>query len=61
MLLPAVNVNVKEARVFRATRSAATSITLFSFELFIPHSAERMSEKTRKKHGEDNSGKTGGD
>jgi hypothetical protein len=36
--------------MFHTLRSAATSITLFCFELFIPHSAESMSEKKRKKN-----------
>jgi hypothetical protein len=48
VLLPAVKV-----KVFHPSRSAATSITVFCFELFIPHSVESMSEKTRK-----NTGKT---
>jgi len=38
--------------MFHALRSAVVSITLY-FELFIPHSAESMSEKERR-----NTGKT---
>jgi hypothetical protein len=41
-----------EESVFRTLTSAAMFLTLFCFELFIPHSAESMSnsgEKTRER------------